>query len=252
MKSLLLFILASAIPAIAYPHYPINSPSCPRSNGKTYEPFGPRGPKFEIECGVDYYDSDLDMVYVNSFGECMRKCAKSHRCNAVAMRGTACYLKSAARKIKKHHDRHVSSAKKINGRPSTLCPTENGRKIKMPCGSEYLVECASDRNGGDRPVGNPIHTHSLKECIKECDKDHDCVNVNWIIGQGKGLWYVVQNACLFPMSLFMLPIFFTSMNRRSMPLQSTACRFAKDLILRRGSLPAWVDRRLIPRCSLTS
>ncbi|KAI5204917.1 hypothetical protein E4T38_04493 [Aureobasidium subglaciale] len=70
------------------------NPTCPKSNGTTYT--SETGNQYNITCGLDHSGGDLKMVYIssNKIGDCLAECDATDGCKAIAMSGTACYMKS--------------------------------------------------------------------------------------------------------------------------------------------------------------
>ncbi|KAI5247699.1 hypothetical protein E4T43_01796 [Aureobasidium subglaciale] len=70
------------------------NPTCPKSNGTTYT--SETGNQYNITCGLDHSGGDLKMVHIssNKIGDCLAECDITDGCKAIAMSGTACYMKS--------------------------------------------------------------------------------------------------------------------------------------------------------------
>ncbi|GAM86828.1 hypothetical protein ANO11243_048480 [Dothideomycetidae sp. 11243] len=76
------------------PAYSPTNLVCPANDGQVYQ--AANGQYFQIECGVDHAGGDIGMVYVETFQQCIEKCAANSQCVDVSLSGAACYLKRSA------------------------------------------------------------------------------------------------------------------------------------------------------------
>ncbi|KAH0354598.1 laccase precursor, partial [Aureobasidium melanogenum] len=72
------------------------NPTCPKSNDTIYT--SETGSQYKITCYLDYAGNDLKMVWIssNKIADCLAECDATEGCKAIAMSGTACYMKSKA------------------------------------------------------------------------------------------------------------------------------------------------------------
>jgi len=70
-----------------------SAPSCPASNGQTYT--AANGDQFLVECGIDHAAGDFMQAYGVTFQQCLEQCAVAPGCQALALSGTACYMKNS-------------------------------------------------------------------------------------------------------------------------------------------------------------
>ncbi|CAD0041712.1 unnamed protein product [Aureobasidium pullulans] len=70
------------------------NPTCPKSNNTIYT--SETGNQYNITCSLDHSGGDLKMVWVssNKIADCLAECDATEGCKAIAMSGTACYMKS--------------------------------------------------------------------------------------------------------------------------------------------------------------
>ncbi|KAK6008545.1 hypothetical protein QM012_000448 [Aureobasidium pullulans] len=70
------------------------NPTCPKSNDTIYT--SEIGNQYKITCSLDYAGNDLKMVWIssNKIADCLAECDATQGCKAIAMSGTACYMKS--------------------------------------------------------------------------------------------------------------------------------------------------------------
>ncbi|KAI4725634.1 hypothetical protein E4T49_06650 [Aureobasidium sp. EXF-10728] len=70
------------------------NPTCPKSNDTVYTTES--GDQYKITCSLDHAGGDLKMVWIssNKIADCLAECSTTEGCKAIAMSGTACYMKS--------------------------------------------------------------------------------------------------------------------------------------------------------------
>ncbi|KAG9546581.1 hypothetical protein KCU97_g20962, partial [Aureobasidium melanogenum] len=70
------------------------NPTCPKSNDTIYT--SEIGNQYKITCSLDHAGNDLKMVWIssNKIADCLAECDATEGCKAIAMSGTACYMKS--------------------------------------------------------------------------------------------------------------------------------------------------------------
>ncbi|KAH0353669.1 laccase precursor, partial [Aureobasidium melanogenum] len=70
------------------------NPTCPKSNDTIYT--SETGNQYKITCSLDHAGNDLKMVWIssNKIADCLSECDATDGCKAIAMSGTACYMKS--------------------------------------------------------------------------------------------------------------------------------------------------------------
>ncbi|KAF2443067.1 hypothetical protein P171DRAFT_433411 [Karstenula rhodostoma CBS 690.94] len=69
----------------------------------------------------------------------------------------------------------------VTGAPQ--CPENDKSIYTSSCGAQYIIECSTDRYGGDLPNGFSTQ-NSFAACIDDCDTTAGCITVSWVISGG--------------------------------------------------------------------
>ncbi|KAK0284971.1 hypothetical protein LTR35_000308 [Friedmanniomyces endolithicus] len=151
--------------------------SCPASNGTTVSN-STAGTSYTIECGIDRYDNDLELIYVPSLSTCIDACNDNPKCVDVSWipgNPGPCYLKQGVGAVEYKTEIWGARMTQTTRVEEINCPASNGTQYKDPnvAGRVYEIECDTDHFDTDYNT-NPIYVAHLEECIAACDKTTGC------------------------------------------------------------------------------
>ncbi|KAF4551604.1 Hypothetical protein D9617_13g101060 [Elsinoe fawcettii] len=176
--------------------------SCPKDDGTIYTAANNR--QYVIACGIDHAGGNIGMVYVNSFQDCIERCAANTRCVTVSLSGAACYMKGnvgvanqntvwgarevGAEEASSIENRPTSAPASSGIQPSSTASPDGSRSCKdvgnsygdAASGRKYTVACASDLPGqGDFAAK---YSPSFEGCFTCCAAESTCTAFSYFGG----------------------------------------------------------------------
>lgn len=155
---------------------------------------------YTVEPSTDHPGGDLSLAHGANFTDCMAICDNTTQCIGYSYVGDAsggtCYLKSVT--VTAQASSNVASAYKSTATSSaaTAVPTPSagscaavssgGVAYTDANGSDYTVQCGTDRLGGDSVSQSES---SFIDCMSICDGMSGCVGYAYVGGSGAGTCY---------------------------------------------------------------
>lgn len=133
---------------------------------------------YDILCGVDYEDGNIETTTADTFEECIADCDAVSTCIDVSYVGTSCYLKSALNTLIEssgvwtatNRVRSEAAAARLS------CTNDKSEGVTYQAtNGKYTIVCGQEHAGGD--IASTT-SDTFEDCIEACDTYSGCVDVS--------------------------------------------------------------------------